>query len=619
MKETLRIIAKEFEYLNEEKRKLENKQMKTEQDLEDLKAIEELYEYVSEKINNWTIEKNNQLIEIQNLEKNNNDNLRERFEQGRRAIEEIKNESKAMQPKIAGADKMRKDEILEQAGFIKTNTVDDRAIRIHPSLVGKYYDLVKEQKKLTKELNEEYYKNRKNNSSFQDESQLLQPIVEDQIKPTTQESIVQEESVSTLNNEIPELDANQKLEEFWRTKIMEPIQSWNLQPENNINNSSNTEQNLLNNEEQSEAKQISTTMDRFENLNSTIIDGMKKEVENQTETIKEPEILTSSETEEQQSEEQINQDEDDFGTTLIEEEKIQDDTEEEEKIIDVNDDDEEKLSDTEEEKKEKPINNFIIKVRKMKNSVKKITKKHEKIKIAIIAALAGFVLGYGIKSNNSDLSKLQPATNIEAESTEFTEEDLENVQIPSSLPTATSDFLNENMGSLNESQPDWLLPNAALEFMDNNMETSDDNQTDVIEAVEEEITPESECSISTIGNTITVQEGTRIHNNMYDAYLGENSYSTYYNFNEERKIIGVGIVNENGMTAILASEENYEQKVNDLIQEGGEVVSVLTANNKYLSDWDGKTPLTLDEIRAYNEGWYNVNDITNNNVKGIQK
>lgn len=676
MKETLRIIAEEFNYLNEEKKKIESKSVKTEQDIEDLKAIEELYEYMSEKINNWATEKNNQLPETQEeiFEKNDNDSLRERFEQGRKAIENIKNESKSMQPQISGADKMRKDEILEQAGFIKTNTVDDREIRIHPSLVGKYHDLVKEQKRLTKELNEEYYKNRENNNFFQNESQLSQDTTETLSQASTKESVVSEELGLNLNNEIPGPDTNQKLEEFWRKKIMEPIQSWNLQSNNSISDSLNSDQN--------EAKKTSSPMDSFEKLNNLINDGMKQEEEKQTETIKPPKVLASLEEQEQQKDEENNENDkisssnleeewakyytdyldDDFtdNFTVLEEDELNPEVEtaktenkknpflkmkdawksfatgsETAKIINDNEtvieeetgkninDDEDK---TEEDKKDKPISNFVIKVRKMKNSAEKFVKENkEQIKFAIIGGIAGLVLGLGINGGrtniNNEQAKTQTETNMEAENNELSEEDLERLQTIGVLPSASSEFINGNIENLDKNQSIWTLPSALSQITDktNNETTKENVDEEVVETIEEKTTPESENSISAIGNKITVQEGTRIHNNMYDAYLGENSYSTYYNYDEERKIIGVGIVNENGMTAIFASDENYEQKVNDLIQNGGEIVSVLTANNKYLADWDGKTPLTLDEIKAYNEGWYNVNDITNNNVKGIQK
>ena len=166
MKETLKIIAEEFNYLNEEKRKIESKPIKTQEDIENLAAIQQLYQHMQEKINNWADEKNNEVSKDNVVENNSeNDNLRERFEAGKEAIQQIKNQSKALQPKIEGAAKSQKDAILERAGFVETNTVDDRKIRIHPSLVGQYHDLVKEQKELTKQLNDQYYQERDKNKS----------------------------------------------------------------------------------------------------------------------------------------------------------------------------------------------------------------------------------------------------------------------------------------------------------------------------------------------------------------------------------------------------------------------------------------------------------------------
>lgn len=207
MKETLRIIAEEFNYLNEKKRKIESKSIKTQEDLENLAAIQELYQHMQEKINNWADEKNSELSKNNTVENNiSNDSLRERFEKGKEAINQIKNQSKALQPKIEGAAKSQKDAILERAGFVETNTVDDRKIRIHPSLVGQYHDLVKEQKELTRQLNNEYYQKRDN----------THPQTKDDV--VSKEEIKQnlEEEISTRITETPskEKDISEKVNQL---------------------------------------------------------------------------------------------------------------------------------------------------------------------------------------------------------------------------------------------------------------------------------------------------------------------------------------------------------------------------------------------------------------------
>ena len=50
------------------------------------------------------------------------------------------------------------------------------------------------------------------------------------------------------------------------------------------------------------------------------------------------------------------------------------------------------------------------------------------------------------------------------------------------------------------------------------------------------------------------------------------------------------------------------------------MVSILTANKeKYLQNYDGSTILTPEEIKSSAEGWYNINDVSINNGKGMSR
>ena len=74
------------------------------------------------------------------------------------------------------------------------------------------------------------------------------------------------------------------------------------------------------------------------------------------------------------------------------------------------------------------------------------------------------------------------------------------------------------------------------------------------------------------------------------------------------------------MNVVYASDENREEKIKNLLDNGGEITSVLVANQeKYLQDYDGKDTLIEEEIDAYAEGWYNVNSIAVQNEKGIKR
>lgn len=138
--------------------------------------------------------------------------------------------------------------------------------------------------------------------------------------------------------------------------------------------------------------------------------------------------------------------------------------------------------------------------------------------------------------------------------------------------------------------------------------------------MEQATTQAQEQSSIKIGNSTQVNEGSRIYEDEYNAYLGENSSHAYYNYDENRVILGVAILTQNGdIKQICANNPNANQEINNYLNDGGELVSVLTANRKYLPNYDGSDILTADEINAYAEGWYNINDIPNGNVKGMQR
>lgn len=121
-----------------------------------------------------------------------------------------------------------------------------------------------------------------------------------------------------------------------------------------------------------------------------------------------------------------------------------------------------------------------------------------------------------------------------------------------------------------------------------------------------------------IGSEVTVDGN--IHDDEYDAYYNENSQTSYYGTEPKRVVIGTGIVNDDGMNVIYAYNPDANQKIDELLNEGGEMVSILTANKeKYLQNYDGSTTLTPEEIKSSAEGWYNINDVSINNGKGMSR
>ena len=121
-----------------------------------------------------------------------------------------------------------------------------------------------------------------------------------------------------------------------------------------------------------------------------------------------------------------------------------------------------------------------------------------------------------------------------------------------------------------------------------------------------------------IGSEVTVDGN--IHDDEYDAYYNENNQTSYYGTEPKRVVIGTGIVNDDGMNVIYAYNPDANQKIDELLNEGGEMVSILTANKeKYLQNYDGSTTLTPEEIKSSAEGWYNINDVSINNGKGMSR
>lgn len=146
------------------------------------------------------------------------------------------------------------------------------------------------------------------------------------------------------------------------------------------------------------------------------------------------------------------------------------------------------------------------------------------------------------------------------------------------------------------------------------------NQYDVVNIDTDEITS-SEYNDDTsihIGSEVTVDGN--IHDDEYDAYYNENNQTSYYGTEPKRVVIGTGIVNDDGMNVIYAYNPDANQKIDELLNEGGEMVSILTANKeKYLQNYDGSTILTPEEIKSSAEGWYNINDVSINNGKGMSR
>lgn len=108
------------------------------------------------------------------------------------------------------------------------------------------------------------------------------------------------------------------------------------------------------------------------------------------------------------------------------------------------------------------------------------------------------------------------------------------------------------------------------------------------------------------GDTVNLNERV-IYVNEYDAFLENNAQHAFYDENQERVIVGSAFWNdETGMERVYAYEEDAQVKIDDILENGGELAAVVTANKNF---YDGNKPLTEEEYKAVREGWEPVSNI----------
>lgn len=121
-----------------------------------------------------------------------------------------------------------------------------------------------------------------------------------------------------------------------------------------------------------------------------------------------------------------------------------------------------------------------------------------------------------------------------------------------------------------------------------------------------------------IGSEVVVN-GTA-HSNVFDAYFQENSHVPTVDDAAKRIVLGVGIANGQGIVRKYAYNENANQDIQQMINNGGEIVTVLTTNkDKYLSSYGNTEKITKEQLEAIEEGWYNINDVNLEKTKGLSR
>lgn len=256
---------------------------------------------------------------------------------------------------------------------------------------------------------------------------------------------------------------------------------------------------------------------------------------------------------------------------------------------------------------------------KAKGKIRNWIKKHKQTLIRAIAGFVGAVMIItGIKALPKDNRQVQET---EGPTTTTTDEDLDKTEASTNemafeIPKApvTNPQLEEMVRNTIETEQDQQLapevsPTNAPQA--NDSEGLTDDETYSYDESEENIL---------IGSSVNVNEGSNIYARAEDSILEENAYHPYYDSNIDRVVLGVSIDYNGQVINVLANSENYNQTIMNLLNDGGQIVSVLTANQEKVPEsFDGTQTMTSSEINNVAEGFYNINDIynpTNSNGRG---
>jgi len=136
------------------------------------------------------------------------------------------------------------------------------------------------------------------------------------------------------------------------------------------------------------------------------------------------------------------------------------------------------------------------------------------------------------------------------------------------------------------------------------------------EEVKEETTNEKNEYSIRIGNNVNINDNEKIYRNTMDASLEENALTPYFDAKDDRIVIGLSIEYEGKNHNIFACTENANKTIDNLINNGGTIVSVLTANKNNLENADN---MTLDDVVNNAEGWYNIRSVSQMKGNGYSR
>ena len=536
MNNILNNTAEEFLYLSKQEREIKNKTTLTEEDRENLEIIANLKQELNEKLTSY----NNQGNQQENVEKA----IREKFDENKAKIDAIIGQSKKMKPQIEGRDKTNKKAILEGLGFVETLTANNGKIYIHSSLVGKYFDLVKQQRILSQELKKEFIAERDRNKATKTTT------------PKPQDNDNQEKEQIEKEELQPELTEREKLEQIRKTLLEEKDRILNQEHGRKVRIKYKGEKYYL--------------PERLSRYFTSVLMPKLEEVERK-----------------------LNPDID-----------LEKDTEKNETNV-------ENQNKKEEEQKTQEIKT----VRKPKPSLfKRIMKKIPAIATALFLAITG---GHAIAKVNDFSSKDIPEDGIEK---------MEDIQTTYSKDAA---YYPKFVSNPEKTQPQENTTTPEIEFVDmqplseqpiekSNYLSDDEKFLENNKQNNNSYTQYNVESPVEIGSEVTVSGN--IYKESANAYLQQEAMMPTFDAETKRIVLGVGVEVDGKIIRNYASTENANQNIQNLLNNGGEVVTVLTANkDKYLAAYGNTQKITEDQVVKIAEGWYNINDINLENRKGISR
>ena len=251
----------------------------------------------------------------------------------------------------------------------------------------------------------------------------------------------------------------------------------------------------------------------------------------------------------------------------------------------------------------------IVEVKKPKMKEKFINwiKKHTqalKRAVATVIMIGTIFLGVKACAANDDKKAQEP---IEPDTT-TTEEDLEyeeasenerDFEVPED--PAKNPYLEETeeemIGGVEDPESEQRL--------EPEISPDSDPQTNAQEEFAgDETYSESEQDIL-IGSLVSVKAGSNIYATARDAIIEENAYHPYWDSSIDRVVLGVSIDYNGQIIHILPNQENYNQTIINLLNDGGKIVDVLTTVDKEIqSSLENGQKIISSRINNVAEGFY---------------